>query len=147
MNEDRKRILNMVAEGKITVAEAEKLLDALARSGGGQEQAQSISASPAGATRASPRFLRVLVEDADEDGRPERVNIRVPINLLRAGMKLKTLIPESARAKIGDAFEKKGIHVDLNSLKASDVQELIEQLAELSVEVDGGKEKVRIFCE
>ena len=32
MNEDRKRVLSMLADGKITAEEAERLLDAMGRS-------------------------------------------------------------------------------------------------------------------
>ena len=49
MSEDRSRILNMLAEGKITAEEAERLLDALdARSGAGRSLRPS---RPSRATR------------------------------------------------------------------------------------------------
>lgn len=55
MNEERLRILNMLAEGKIDARQAAALLDAL----GG---ARSASGASPPAPPASPRYLRVVVE-------------------------------------------------------------------------------------
>ena len=57
------RILQMLAKGKITVEEAERLLDALPESdgdAGGSREQRSASG------QASPRFLRVLVDAREE---------------------------------------------------------------------------------
>ena len=54
MSEDRSRILNMLAEGKITAEEAERLLDALdPRTGGGTSTggSQRSRATPARCSR------------------------------------------------------------------------------------------------
>ena len=71
----------------------------------------------------------------------ETVNIRVPLKLVRTGIKLSAMLPKDARAKI----EAKGI--DLESLSGKDAEELVRALEELTVEVEDGKETVRIFCE
>ena len=95
MQEDRKRILNLLAEGKITAEEADRLLGAIAVSPGGVGGADS---PPAEKTRIN--YLRIIVEPLGEDGKGERVNIRIPLRLLRAGMKLTSLLPKSAGEKI-----------------------------------------------
>ncbi|MEK8105747.1 hypothetical protein NKG94_12490 [Micromonospora sp. M12] len=38
------------------------------------------------------KYLRVLV-DATDNGEPSRVNVRVPLQLLRAGVRLAALVP------------------------------------------------------
>jgi len=79
MNEERKKILEMLSEGKITVGEAEKLMEALTK-----DQKESTEIKDASKTKVF-KYLRVLVEPKDTGG--DRVNIRIPLNLIRAGMK------------------------------------------------------------
>ena len=137
MGEDTKRILKMLAEDKVSVDEAERLLQAV--SGGA---ALPAGPEPPPATRGGvPRFLRVEVQEGNGG---DRVNIRVPIRLIQSGMKLSKLLPNAAWQRIDKALGDKGI--DVSKLKGDDFGDLIRALSELRVEVDG-KDKVRIFCE
>ena len=74
------------------------------------------------------------------------MNIRVPMKLLRAGIKLASLIPANAQGKVDDALKEKGLNIDISQITENNIGDIIESLDELTVEVDG-KEKVRIFCE
>jgi hypothetical protein len=143
MNEQRRQILQMLAEGKITADEAERLIDALER-----EQPES---PPGAAPRPKPRpkYLRVLVsweDDLGGDG-PGRVNVRVPLQLLRAGVRLTSLIPPQALTKVNAELDKSGVPIDLTQLKPQHIEELIEQLDDLTVDVDDPDTKVQVFCE
>jgi hypothetical protein len=93
-----------------------------------------------------PKYLRVLVEPKSEDEKGERVNIRVPINLIRAGLKWASFIPKHSQKKVGDALKERGIDVDLGTITPMDLEELIMNLNDLRVEVDGD-EVVQIYCE
>jgi len=142
VNEQRKEILQMLAEGKVSAEEAEQLIAALDRSQPG----------PAGADtrpKTKPKYLRVVVESDDNFGGdgPGRVNIRVPLQLLRAGVRLATLIPPKALSAADDELRKSGIPFDLSQLKPEQLEELIEHLDEVTVEVDQPAVKVRVFCE
>lgn len=143
MNEQRRQILQMLAEGKITADEAERLIDALER-----EQPES---QPGAASRPKPRprYLRVVVSSADNPGGdgPSRVNIRVPLQLLRAGVRLTSLIPPQALTKVNAELNKSGVPLDLTELKPQQLEELIEQLDELTIDVDDPDSKVQVFCE
>ena len=143
MNDDRRQILDMLSQGKITTDEAERLLAALDRTGA------SAGLEPHRvANRAPPKYLRVSVDtDEEGDGGPTKVNIRVPMLLLRAGVRLSSLIPPAARDEVNAELRKHGVPFDLNQLKPENLEELVEQLAELTVDVDQEKTKVRIFCE
>jgi hypothetical protein len=137
MSEERRQILEMLAQGKITAIEAEKLLDAI----------EEPSAKPAGmdtspTVKSRPKCLRLLVEDGDE-----HVDIRVPLQLFRAGIKLGGLIPKGAMTKVNDALEEKGVNFNLADFKLEDIEDLIDAFGDLKMEVNGGDEKVRIFCE
>ena len=141
MNEDRRKILEMLKKGKISVAEAEDLLDATEAP---TEGPASDEAAQALTPKAKPKYLRVLVE---ETGGKEHVDIRVPLQLLRAGIKLGALIPQEARAKVTEALGEKGFNLDLSDIKPESVEELIQAMGELTVNVGDEDGKVRIFCE
>lgn len=151
MNEDRRAILEMLAAGKITADEAERLLAALdprATASGGGSTAQS------GATKPRPKYLRVMVE-ADETmtglkGGPTVVNVRVPMQLLRAGVRLAGLIPVQAHEQLDQALSQHGVPITLSQIKPENLEELIDHLEDLTVDVDGkdgNATKVRVFCE
>ncbi|MFF5292809.1 SHOCT-like domain-containing protein [Paractinoplanes globisporus] len=141
MSEQRKEILEMLAEGKITADEADRLIAAL-------ESDRPVPAVPAPAPRPNgkPRYLRVVVDANDHDG-PSRVNIRVPLQLLRAGVRLAALIPPEALGKANAELAKSGVPFDLTQLKPEQLEELVEHLDEMTVEVDQADAKVRIFSE
>jgi hypothetical protein len=147
MNEHRRQILQMLAEGKISAEEAERLLAALETPSAGS------AAQSANAGNSPPKFLRVQVDSEDNNGHdgPTKVNVRVPMQLLRAGVKLAYLIPSAALQKANVAMHEQGIPVDLTQIKPENIEELVEQLRDLSVDVDQkderNKVKVRVFCE
>lgn len=143
MNEQRRQILQMLAEGKITADEAERLIDALAR----QEPESPPGAPPRPKRR--PKYLRVVMNAADGSGGDGvfRINVRVPLQLLRAGVRLATLVPPQALAKINTELGKSGVPIDLTELKPQHLEDLIEQLDEVSVDVDDPDTQIRVFCE
>lgn len=142
MNDDRRSILQMLAAGKINADEAERLISALERNGPEPVRGPDLP------NRRAPKYLRVAV-DTDEPGDegPTKVNIRVPMALLRAGVRLTSIIPPAARNQLNAELAKNGVAFDLNQLKPENLEDLIDQLDELTVDVDQDKTKVRIFCE
>jgi hypothetical protein len=142
MNEDRKRILAMLGDGKITADEAERLLDAM-----GRDPAPRLGSTGTVGHNSPPKYFRVLV-DANQGGDgAAKVNVRVPMQLLRAGVRLSALIPPRARDQVNAAMAREGIPFDINQLKPENLDDLIEHLAEFTVDVDNGDAKVRVFCE
>ena len=97
--------------------------------------------------RVKAKYLRVQVDTDEDEGGPTKVNIRVPMQLLRAGVRLSSIIPPQARDEVNAAMRKQGIPFDINQLKPENLEELVEQLSELTVDVDQERTKVRIFCE
>lgn len=140
MNEQRRDILDMLAEGKITSAEAEQLIAAIERDG------PPVPTSSEVRPKARAKYLRVLV-DATDNLEPGRVNIRVPLQLLRAGVRLAALIPPQALGHANAQLNRSGIPFDLTQLKPEQLEALIEHLDEVNVEVDQPDAKVRVFCE
>jgi hypothetical protein len=140
MNEDRKRILGMLAEGKITADEAERLLDAM-----GSRNAPAPYVADGSNNR--PKYFRVEVDANDGMDGPTKVNVRVPMQLLRAGVRLGSLIPPRAREEVNAALAREGIPFDINTIKPENLEELVEHLAGVTVDVDNKDAKVRVYCE
>lgn len=135
MSREREKILQMVADGTITPEEGEKLLSRLDSSGSTATVAEP--GVETGDRKSRPlKYLRVVVDGDD------KVNIRVPIGLIRTGIKLTTLMPSSASEHLSEHG------IDLSQFNGLDGDELVEALRELQVEVDSGDgDVIRVFCE
>jgi hypothetical protein len=146
MSDNRRQILEMLAQGKITADEAERLMAALDK---GSTSTSAFTASPEIGSKPRPKYLRVLVEAADKfrGDKSTKVNIRVPMALIRAGVRLGGLIPPEARERANAALREKGMDFDLNSIRPDNLEEIIQQLDQLEVNVDEDRAKVRIFAE
>ena len=135
-NDSHKKILEMLAGGKITVDEAAALLSKLQKTDAVEEEV--IETESGEVRKRTPRYLRVVVDSANGD----KVNVRVPMSLLKTGIKLSALLP-------GNAAEQMSSHgFDLSQLSRLDGDELIEALSDLTVDVDSADgDKVRVFTE
>ncbi|MBS3817994.1 hypothetical protein KGY73_00590 [bacterium] len=138
MSEERKKILEMLSEGKISVEEAEKLLQALLKDEKEPKEVKDQSG------KETLKYLRVLVEPKEKGG--DRVNIRVPLSLIRAGLKWASFIPKEAQEKVDEVLSEKGLDLDFKNMSKEDVEELLRNLNDLEVNVEG-KETVKIYCE
>jgi hypothetical protein len=144
MSENRKQILELLANGKVTADEAERLILALESDA---PKAGSGAAAAGSGTKAKAKYLRVIVESTEGGSAPTKVNIRIPMQLLRAGVKLASLIPVQAQTHVNQALHDSGVMIDVTQIKAENLEELVENLSDLSVDVDETNSKVRVFCE
>lgn len=142
MSENRRRILDMLGQGKISADEAERLMNAV-------EREPEVPAGAGAAPRRGDKikYLRVVVDAQHDHGGPTKVNVRVPMQLLRAGVKLTSIIPPRARDEVNAALQKEGIAVDIGKLTPQSLEEVVEQLRDLQIDVDNERAKVRMFCE
>jgi hypothetical protein len=163
MNENRRQILNMLAANKITAEEAERLLAVLEASGRAAEASPFAGGasgfSPGNGVKAEPlkihaKYLRVLVEaqqGANGGKGPVSVNIRVPMQLLRAGVRLASLIPAQAHQHLDEALSQHGVPLTLSQIKPENLEELIDHLDDLTIDVAAKESdsnvKVRVFSE
>jgi hypothetical protein len=154
MNENRRQILEMLAAGKLTADEAERLIAALETGPVATVGAHASPIAGGGATvKTRAKYLRVLVEAPQEmtglKG-PTSVNVRVPMQLLRAGVRLASLIPAQAHQQLDEALNRHGVPLTLSQIKPENLEELIDHLEDFTVDVDShdeGLTKVRVFCE
>ena len=146
MNEPRRQVLELLAAGQVTVDEAEQLFTALGRE---QPASGTGEAAPATSGPTQPRYLRVVIESAEHFGGdgPGRVNVKIPMALLRAGVRMTSLLPPSAVQMANEAMRHKGIPFDLGQLRPQHLDALLAQLDEETVLVDQPDLKVRIASE
>jgi hypothetical protein len=143
VNEQRRQVLEMLASGRVTADEAERLIAALDR---GQP---TSTATAADQPKPKAKYLRVIVESSDHFGGegPGKVNIRVPMQLLRAGVRLASLIPPQALEHANEALRKQGVPFDLTQLRPQHIEELVDQLDDLTVHVEQPDVRVQVFAE
>ena len=144
MSDDTRRVLELVAQGRITVDDAAELLAAL-RTAADKSQSEA-NASPG--EPAKPRYVRIAVHKTGREGRKDKdVNIRVPMSILRSGMRLGAIIPGFARDHINAHLREQGVDVDLTKLDPAVIESLLTDLGEVNIDVNHGNEQVRITCE
>ena len=148
--DDTRRILDMLSQGKISVDEADRLLKAI-----GADPAVGPAAAPStDPTRA--RWIRINIHKAakDEGHRPKDMNIRVPIAVVKGGMRLGALIGTFAGEKAARRMKAQGLDIDLAKIN-SDLSQMngpefdgfLRSLNDTNIEIDDGKAQVRITAE
>ena len=147
MSDNKKKILEMLAQNKISADDAYRLLSAIDGGEGRREGPEKAEA----AVKGKAKYLRVTVlpnPEKERSGNYDRVNIRVPMSLIRAGIKLTSLIPSEARDKVDLALHEKGIDFDMRHMKPEEIEELIGALSDLEVDVISSKgESIKVFVE
>ena len=94
------------------------------------------------------KYLRVQVEPkGGGGGKQGTVNIRVPLKLLRAGVKLGSVLPGHSKEKINAALRDKGLDFDISSLEGEKLEEFLSALSDMEIDVDEKDKAVHIFCE
>lgn len=133
-------MLEMLAEGKISPAEAEMLLEKLnhSRKESSKDAIMNGDIPASQPKKDPPKYLRVLVSGTDGD----EVNIRLPLALVRTGIKLGSMMPNHVSQRLSEQG------IDLSRLSELDGEELNQALEELTVDVESGSgETVKVFCE
>jgi hypothetical protein len=139
MSEETRRVLEMLSEGKVTVQEADQLLQAVNAPG------QSADEKAADGKKGEPRYFRILVNKPAREGKKaENVNIKVPMTVVRGGLRLGAFFPGMMAKKKVQLAD--GSELDLSKIHYSDLEAMIKDIGELTVDVDGDAQ-VRIRCE
>ena len=143
MSEQKRQILQMLAEGKINTDEAERLLNALET-----ESDSSLPQIKAGSENGhKPKFLHIKVQS--EPGghhKHENVDVKIPLVMLKAGMKLHSIVPEKTKSKINAHLADKGFCFDLNQIDSEHIDSIIQALTESSIDIEADQEKIKIYC-
>jgi hypothetical protein len=144
MTDDTRRILELVAQGKITVEEAEALLRAVDPRRGSDAAAVGAEARE----RPTLRWVRINVHKTAKEGKQDQdVNIRVPISVIKSGMRLGALIPGIAGDQVASRLREKGLDIDFSKLDAASIDTMLRALGDTNIEIESGRASVRITCE
>ncbi len=137
MSEDRRKILDMLAAEQISVDDAQRLLDKL------EPQPAPAAAQDDPLPRKGPRYLRIHIVDDDD-----KVELQIPLALIRTGIRLGALVPDSAKGKLKKLKKLKKQGFDIDQFLEMASEDLVDSLAELEVNIEGEDgERVRLFCE
>ena len=101
MDEERLMILKMLQEGKITAEEAANLLDALNPGKDAKKQNEESQEKPSG---KPGRWFRVVVTDTSTG--KSRANIRIPLRVINAGMKMGAHFTPQIDVRYNDQISK-----------------------------------------
>jgi SHOCT-like protein len=143
MSDDTRRILDMLAQGKLTVDEADQLLRAI-----GSEASSATTTPPETSERRKPRYVRISVhKPAHDGGKDKDVHIRVPIAVVKSGMKLGAMIPDLANEKVAARLRERGFDCDFSKMDPAAFEAMMLELGDADINIDAGKAQVKISCE
>ena len=156
MSDDTRRILDLLAQGKISVDDAHRLIAAVTTSYTPPPAASAATQSSGSASQSSgsridapsPRYLKIAVHKPANDHRGEKdVNIRVPIAIVRGGMRLGAIIPGFAGERMRARLREQAVDLDLLKLDPAALEAMLKDLGEMNIDIDSGKAQVKITCE
>ena len=145
-------MLELLALGKVSVDDADKLIDAIAATA---PQAAAPAAGASAGERPAPRWIRINVFKPAKEGKQDKeVNIRVPIAVVKGGMRLGAIIGTFAGEKAALRMKERGIDLDLSKINSDfskmngeEFDAFLKSLDDMHIDIDDGKSQVRITCE
>jgi len=141
MSAETRKVLEMLADKKITAEEAEKLLEKLSAQPSVEakrEESSSSSSNNSSSSSSKPRFLRIVVDKPGQD----QVNVRVPLAFARSGSHLLAVLPTRVREKLAERG------VDLSETGVLDMKNWESLVENMPIDIEKGNgKKVKIFCE
>lgn len=140
MNEEKLKVLNMIAEGKISAEEGGKLLEALDKKAEKKHEPNEEKKE-----KGNVNYLFVDVNPKTDENK-EKVHVKVPLALVRAGVNIASMLPVDVQDKVNEAMDEKGMKFDLSSIKPENIEELIQSLEEMEVNIDSDDYTVRVYC-
>lgn len=127
-SEERLTILKMIQDGKITAEQGMKLLESV---GDVSTPAKESPTQPQPAAGRGAHFLRVQVTDTNTG--KTRVNLRLPINVVTAGIKMG--------ARFSPEVEGLEMNALMEHIRAGDLGKIVD----ITDDMDG--EHVEVFLE
>jgi hypothetical protein len=150
--DDTRRILDMLSQGKITVDEADRLIKAVSA----DRPAETATADAATDARPRARWFRINIRKpaSDQAHKPKDVNIRVPISVVKGGMRLGAIIATFAGEKAAMRMKQRGLDLDLSTINGdlsrmngAEFEAFLKSLDDMNIEIDDGRSTVRITAE
>jgi hypothetical protein len=150
--DDTRRILDLLSQGKITVDDADRLIKAMSADVPAGTTVTETAAD--GGQRA--RWFRINIRKpaSDQAHKPKDVNIRVPIAVVKGGMRLGAIIATFAGEKAALRMKQRGLDLDLSTINGdlsrmngAEFEAFLKSLDDMNIEIDDGRSTVRITAE
>ncbi|MGH9409150.1 MAG: SHOCT-like domain-containing protein, partial [Vicinamibacterales bacterium] len=106
--------------------------------------------SAGGEPKPTPRWLRIVVDKEIVGGRKKQVSVRVPVSLVRAGVRLGGMMPGVVAGRAGGRLDAMGLGdlgFDFSKIDPKQLEAVINDMGEMVIDVDSGRAQVRINCE
>jgi hypothetical protein len=132
MKHDRRKILEMLSAGEISVGEADELLESFATTK---------------VNDVAPGFLRLTLEPKPGGDSERKIDIRLPMGVLRNSLQIAKSLPAAKRGQMTIALGTHTLAFDVSSLNTENMGEFLAQFKDLSTDIDRQKETLRLFCE
>jgi len=166
-SDPRNKVLDLLADGKITAEEAKSLLALVGGSGapdaaerdrgrgerserrGRRERVREGRSRDRGRGERSNVYFRIRVDprvDAGADPNADRLNIRVPIGLIKSGVRLMSLVPGAAADRVNQVLADRGIDLDFKNLDADRLEEILDD-GGFKIDITEGDVRIRISVE
>lgn len=143
MSDETRRVLDLLAQNKITVDEADQLLRAMQ-----EPRAEAASAKVDGEAAPRARYIRIAVHKLSRGCETDKdVNIRVPIAIVKSGMRLGAMLPGIVGDKLTAHLRERGLDVDLSKLDPAAIETVLGEIGNVGIDVDSAQAQVRITCE
>jgi adenylate cyclase len=112
-----------------------------------ETQALLQASQPQTSKKDLKRHIIIQFEPKEkENSQADTVNIKVPVQVLKAGVKLSSFLPDHAKDRVAEALQTKGF--DINTLlKSEEIDLFVASLSGLNVVVEKDDAKVIISCE
>ena len=135
MTDERRRILDLLAADRISVEQVEALLRALAADRRSQA-ARAVPAAPEPPPPRGARSLQILINNEDSG---KKVNVTVPIGLIRFASRF---VPANARRELAES----GIQLDelVGSLENPELLAAGSTLVQINAHEDDGSSMITI---
>jgi hypothetical protein len=96
--------------------------------------------------------MRIEVTKPGHDGcREKKVNIRVPVAVLRSGLKLGSLMrgfkDDQWGGRWSERLKARGLDIDFDHFDTAQLDALLGEVGDVSIDVDDGRATVRIVRE
>lgn len=75
----------------------------------------------------------------------DKVFVKVPYALIKAGFNIAGLIPKSALEQINQDLQDQGKNFDLSNMNPSNIKEIMDSLEDLTVEVETSDSIIRVY--
>ena len=152
MSDETRRVLDLLAQGKVTVDEADRLIKAVSA----DRPAETAAADPAADGKPRARWFRINIHKPAKDDahQPKDVNVRVPIAVVKGGMRLGAIIATFAGEKAAQRMKERGLDLDLSTINGdlsrmngAEFDMFMKSLDDMNIEIDDGRSQVRITAE